>query len=300
MITKFVYYGPNIRIDKHLVEKLAFSRMKIKKMIENDLILVNGNPSKANYKLKENDSVEVNELIVEEIEVLPVNIPLNIVYEDSDVIVVNKNTGMVVHPANGHYNDTLVNALLYHCKDLSEINGVVRPGIVHRIDKDTSGLLMVAKNDLSHHSLAEQLKDRTIVRKYIALVYGEIPHEVGKINAPIGRDPKDRKRMTAVEDGKVAITHFKVLKRYLDFTLVECRLETGRTHQIRVHMRFAGFPLVGDPIYGRKKVIGKNGQYLHAKVLGFNHPTTDKYMEFEAELPEYFSDFLKKLDKIAS
>ncbi len=285
----------NVRVDKYLAEVLDFSRSTIQKMIAEQLVTVNGEVVKANYKLKTNDEVEYSELPEENIEVLPVDIPIEIVYEDEDVIVVNKESGMVVHPAHGHYDDTLVNALLFHIKDLSTINGVKRPGIVHRIDKETSGLLMIAKNDLAHQSLSSQLQDKLVERKYVTLVHGIIPHEFGKINAPIGRDANDRKKMATVEGGKEAVTHFKVLERFEEFTLVECRLETGRTHQIRVHMKFAGFPVVGDPIYGRRKVIGKDGQFLHAQTLGFDHPRTDEYMEFESELPEFFTKFLENL-----
>ena len=269
--------------------------MKIKKMLTLDLITVNGLPTKANYKVKIDDEIIIEELVVEEIAIEPVDIPINIVYEDSDVIVVNKDTGMVVHPSHGHWDDTLVNALLFHCDDLSEINGIKRPGIVHRIDKETSGLLMVAKNNDSHQHLAKQLFERTVSRKYIALCYGVIPHEFGKINAPIGRDPKDRTKMTAIENGKDATTHFTVLKRFEDYTLIECRLETGRTHQIRVHMKYIGYQLVGDTMYGRRKVIGDHGQFLHAKTLGFLHPSTNEYTEFDSELPEWFSSFIDSL-----
>ncbi|XMB87343.1 RluA family pseudouridine synthase [Mycoplasmatota bacterium WC44] len=293
---KLLVNKTNLRLDKFLVDELDFSRMKVKKMIEKELVLVNDSVAKANYKIKLNDEVTVYELPVEEISIEPVDLPINIVFEDSDVLVVNKDTGMVVHPSHGHYDDTLVNALLYHCDDLSEINGVKRPGIVHRIDKDTSGLLMVAKNDIAHNSLVEQLVEKTVTRKYVALVHGVIPHDFGKINAPIGRDPKDRKKMTTVESGKSAVTHFKVLERFEDFTLIECVLETGRTHQIRVHLKFIGYPVVGDPAYGRRKVIGKNGQFLHAKTLGFIHPASNEYVEFDSELPEYFSEFLSELE----
>lgn len=284
-----------IRLDKYLAEELDFSRSTIQKMITEGLVIVNGEVAKANYKVKVNDEIEYFELPEENVDILPVDIPINIVYEDQDVIVVNKETGMVVHPANGHYDDTLVNALLFHIKDLSLINGVRRPGIVHRIDKDTSGLLMIAKNDNAHQSLVSQLQDKTVERKYITLVHGVIPHDYGKINAPIGRDPKDRKKMTTIEGGKEAVTHFKVLDRFDEFTLVECRLETGRTHQIRVHLKYIGYPVVGDPMYGRRKVIGNDGQFLHAKTLGFDHPVTNEYMEFDSELPAFFKDFLEEI-----
>ena len=214
----------------------------------------------------------------------------------TDVIVVNKPKGMVVHPAPGHSSGTMVNGLMHHCKDLSGINGVMRPGIVHRIDKDTSGLLMVAKNDQAHEHLVNQLVEKTVTRKYTAVVHGNIPHEYGTIDAPIGRDPKDRQRMTVVDNGKKAVTHFRVRDRYEDFTLVECELETGRTHQIRVHMKYIGYPLAGDPKYGPRKTLPLNGQALHAGTLGFVHPRTGEYMEFHAELPEEFTKLIARLE----
>ena len=220
---------------------------------------------------------------------------LDIYYEDSDVIVVNKPKGMVVHPAAGHVTGTLVNGLMAHCKDLSGINGVLRPGIVHRIDKDTSGLLMVAKNDKAHEHLVNQLVEKTVTRKYKALVHGNIGHDYGTIDAPIGRDSKDRQSMTVVENGKHAVTHFHVLERFNEYTFVECRLETGRTHQIRVHMKYIGFPLVGDPKYGPRKTLEINGQALHAAILGFIHPTTEEYLEFEAPLPADYEQLLVKI-----
>lgn len=228
---------------------------------------------------------------------LPENIPLEIVYEDDDLAVINKPQGMVVHPSAGHPNGTLVNALLYHLENLSTINDVIRPGIVHRIDKDTSGLLMVAKNDKAHESLAKQLKDKTSLRKYVALVHGNISHEKGTINAPIGRSKVNRKMQAVMADGKPAVTHFNVLERFEQFTLVELQLETGRTHQIRVHMQYIGFPLAGDPVYGPRKTLPGNGQYLHAKLLGFTHPSTNKEMIFEAEIPENFRKTLESLRK---
>lgn len=231
------------------------------------------------------------------IDLVPENIPLDIVYEDDDVIVVNKPQGMVVHPAPGHPDHTLVNALLYH-SPLSTINGEFRPGIVHRIDKDTSGLLMVAKNDMAHRSLAAQLKAKTNEREYVALVHGVIKEDQGTIDAPLGRSPKDRKKQAVVADGRHAVTHFKVLKRYRHYTLVSCRLETGRTHQIRVHMKYIGHPLAGDPLYGPRKTLPGNGQYLHARLLGFKHPRTGKQLTFTAPLPPYFQEMLDKLDKI--
>lgn len=287
------------RIDKWMSEQSDWSRSQIQDWIKAGDLLVNGQVVKPNYKLQEGDEIVVTVPEAVELEVLPENIKLDVVYEDEDVIVVNKARGMVVHPAVGHTSGTLVNALLYHCDDLSGINGVKRPGIVHRIDKDTTGLLMVAKNDVAHESLASQLKDRKIKREYIALVHGEVAHELGTIEAPIGRDTNDRQRMTVTDkNAKEAITHFRLLERYKDFTLVECKLETGRTHQIRVHMRYIGHPLAGDPKYGPRRTIQLNGQALHAATLGFFHPRTDEWLEFEAPLPADFEAELAKLDKI--
>ncbi|KGI85071.1 MULTISPECIES: RluA family pseudouridine synthase [Exiguobacterium] len=287
------------RIDKWMSEQSDWSRSQIQDWIKAGDLLVNGQVVKPNYKLQEGDEIVVTVPEAVELEVLPENIKLDVVYEDEDVIVVNKARGMVVHPAAGHTSGTLVNALLYHCDDLSGINGVKRPGIVHRIDKDTTGLLMVAKNDVAHESLASQLKDRKIKREYIALVHGEVAHELGTIEAPIGRDTNDRQRMTVTDkNAKEAITHFRLLERYKDFTLVECKLETGRTHQIRVHMRYIGHPLAGDPKYGPRRTIQLNGQALHAATLGFFHPRTDEWLEFEAPLPADFEAELAKLDKI--
>ncbi|WP_214762075.1 RluA family pseudouridine synthase [Exiguobacterium sp. s146] len=287
------------RIDKWMSEQSDWSRSQIQDWIKAGDLLVNGQIVKPNYKLQAGDEIVVTVPDAVELEVLPENIPLDVVYEDEDVIVVNKARGMVVHPAAGHTSGTLVNALLYHCDDLSGINGVKRPGIVHRIDKDTTGLLMVAKNDVAHESLASQLKDRKIKREYIALVHGEVAHELGTIEAPIGRDTNDRQRMTVTDkNAKEAITHFRLLERYKDFTLVECKLETGRTHQIRVHMRYIGHPLAGDPKYGPRRTIQLNGQALHAATLGFFHPRTNEWLEFEAKLPADFEAELTKLDKI--
>ena len=256
-----------------------------------------GDPIRANYKVKAGDQLVIQVPEPESLDLEPEDIPLTIVYQDQDVAVINKPQGMVVHPSAGHPNGTLVNALLYHMTDLSSINDVVRPGIVHRIDKDTSGLLMIAKNDHAHEALAKQLKDKTSLRKYVALVHGNISHEKGTINAPIGRSKVNRKMQAVQEDGKPAVTHFTVLERFDQFTLVELQLETGRTHQIRVHMQYIGFPLAGDPVYGPKKTLKGNGQFLHAKLLGFTHPTTGESMVFEAPLPELFEETLKKLRK---
>lgn len=287
----------NGRLDKVCSEIFSdYSRSQIKQLLDGGNITVNGKTEKAKYKVKSGDLIRLEEPETKTLELRPENIPLDIVYEDDDVIVINKPQGMVVHPAPGHDEHTLVNALLYHCP-LSTINGTFRPGIVHRIDKDTSGLLMVAKNDKAHRSLAKQLKDKTNIREYVALVHGRIAEDEGTINAPIGRSLKDRKKQAVVKDGRNAVTHFEVLKRYRDYTLVKCILETGRTHQIRVHMKYIGHPLVGDPLYGPKKTIKGNGQFLHAGKLGFVHPTTGKLLVFEAPLPKIFQECLEKLDK---
>lgn len=286
------------RIDKVLTGLFNdYSRSQIQLWLKDGVVLVNGQVVKANYKVKKNDEIVIAVPEPETLSIEAEDIPLEIVYEDEAVAVVNKPQGMVVHPSAGHPNGTMVNALMYHVKDLSTINGVVRPGIVHRIDKDTSGLLMVAKNDLAHESLAKQLKDKTSLRKYVALVHGVIPHEKGTINAPIGRSKVNRKMQAVREDGKPAVTHFNVLERFNDFTLVELTLETGRTHQIRVHMKYIGYPLAGDPVYGPSKTLKGNGQFLHAKLLGFTHPITGQEMVFEAPLPTIFEKTLEKLRK---
>ena len=287
----------NGRLDKVSSEIFSdYSRSQIKQLLDGGNITVNGKTEKAKYKVKSGGVIRLEEPETKTLELRPENIPLDIVYEDDDVIVINKPQGMVVHPAPGHDEHTLVNALLYHCP-LSTINGTFRPGIVHRIDKDTSGLLMVAKNDKAHRSLAKQLKDKTNIREYVALVHGRIAEDEGTINAPIGRSLKDRKKQAVVKDGRNAVTHFEVLKRYRDYTFVKCILETGKTHQIRVHMKYIGHPLVGDPLYGPKKTIKGNGQFLHAGKLGFVHPTTEKLLIFEAPLPKIFQECLEKLDK---
>ena len=288
------------RIDKVLGHHLKqFSRSQIQKWVTDGNVTVNGQPVKPKYKLAVGDQVVVSPEAPQKIDLEPENIPLDIVYEDDDVLVVNKPQGMVVHPAPGHPNHTLVNALLYH-SPLSTINGEFRPGIVHRIDKDTSGLLMVAKNDMAHRSLAAQLKAKTNQREYVDLVHGVIKQEAGTIDAPIGRSRKDRKKQAIVSDGRHAVTHFKVLKRYRHYTLVSCRLETGRTHQIRVHMKSIGHPLAGDPLYGPRKTLPGKGQYLHARELGFKHPRTGKQLLFTAPLPDYFQRMLDHLDRIDS
>lgn len=286
------------RIDKVLAEKLTnYSRSQIQLWLKEACVKIDGVAVKANYKVQKGDRITIQIPEPETLDLIAENLPLEIVYEDADVAVINKPQGMVVHPSAGHPNGTLVNALIYHLNSLSSINGVIRPGIVHRIDKDTSGLLMVAKNDQAHEDLAKQLKDKTSLRKYVALVHGVIPHDKGVIRAPIGRSTVDRKMQAVVDNGKDAVTHFQVLERYDDYTLVELQLETGRTHQIRVHMQYIGYPLVGDPVYGLKRTIKGNGQFLHAKLLGFTHPSTGEKMVFEAPLPEIFKKTLAKLPK---
>jgi 23S rRNA pseudouridine1911/1915/1917 synthase len=284
------------RIDK-VISRMneEWSRTQVQDWIKEGNVLVNGKNVKTNYKCSVNDSIVITIPDPEELDVVPEEMDLDIYYEDKDVLVVNKPKGMVVHPAPGHLTGTLVNGLMAHCKDLSGINGVLRPGIVHRIDKDTSGLLMVAKNDLAHESLVNQLVEKSVTRKYKAIVHGVIPHEYGTIDAPLGRDQKDRQSMTVVDNGKHAVTHFRVLERFNDFTFVECQLETGRTHQIRVHMKYIGYPLAGDPKYGPRKTLDLNGQALHAGLLGFVHPRTNEYLEFEAPLPEDFEELLDRL-----
>ncbi len=280
------------RIDKHLTERLAdkqVSRSQVQEWIRTGAVKVNGGQVKPNAKVAAGDDIVVTIPGPEPLEAFPENIPLDVVYEDSDVIVINKPRGMVVHPAAGHPSGTLVNALLYHCQDLSGINGVMRPGIVHRIDKDTSGLLMVAKNDLAHASLAAQLKAHTVNRRYYAIVYGQVEHDRGTIDAPIGRANQDRKLYVVTEkNSKHAVTHFTVSERFGDYTLLDLKLETGRTHQIRVHMKYIGYPLVGDPVYGGKsgRTLGMSGQALHAGVLGFEHPRSGEWLEFTAPIPE--------------
>ncbi len=288
-----------VRIDKLLPElNPDWSRSQIQDWIKLGLVEVNGKVVKSNYKTKLNDTIVATEKVVEEVDIVAEDLGIEIYYEDKDVAVVYKPKGMVVHPAPGHYTGTLVNGLMYAITDLSGINGEIRPGIVHRIDKDTSGLLMVAKNDIAHRGLVEQLVDKTVTREYTALVHGHIPHEFGTIEAPIGRNPKERQEMAIVDDGKEAVTHFNVIEKFDQYTLVNCQLETGRTHQIRVHMKHIGYPLVGDPKYGRKKTLDLGGQALHAGLLGFEHPITGKYIEKEAPLPEYFEALIEKLRKI--
>jgi len=291
----FVINNPGDRIDNYLSNETELSRTKIAKMIKEKKILVNDKEIKSSYILKENDVIKMEEFVEEELDLEPENMNLDIVYEDDDVIVVNKENGIVVHPAVGNTKHTLVNGLLYHSKTLSDINGEFRPGIVHRIDAYTTGLLMVAKNNFAHEFLSKQLEEKTTTRKYIALVWGVINTDTGTIDAPIGRDINDRKKMTVTDiNAKDAITHFKVIERYSNTTLIELQLETGRTHQIRVHMNYIGYPVVNDPVYGRRKIIDSTGQCLHAKTLGFIHPKTNKYMEFDSELPDCFINILNQ------
>src|SRR3954454_12403195 len=286
------------RIDKVISNLNSdWSRTQAQQWIKGGHVLVNDQQIKTNYKCSLNDLIEITIPEPEILDVLPQEMDLDIYYEDSDVIVVNKPKDMVVHPAAGHVTGTLVNGLMAHCKDLSGINGVLRPGIVHRIDKDTSGLLMVAKNDMAHESLVNQLVQKTVTRKYKAIVHGVIPHDFGTIDAPLARDTKDRQSMAVVDNGKHAVTHFHVIERFKDFTFVECQLETGRTHQIRVHMKYIGYPLAGDPKYGPRKTLDIGGQALHAGILGFTHPRTKDYIEFEAPLPEDFEHLLEQLRK---
>ena len=284
------------RIDKAVSSlQTEWSRTQIGNWVSEGVLTVNGEVVKPKYKVRTGDVIEITVPEVEELEIVAEDLNLEIIYEDADVLVVNKPRGMVVHPAPGHATGTLVNGLMHHCTDLSGINGVMRPGIVHRIDKDTTGLLMVAKNDVAHESLVNQLVAKTVTRKYTALVHGHIAHDKGTIDAPIGRDTKDRQKQAVVDSGKHAVTHFQVIERFGDYTLVECRLETGRTHQIRVHMNYIGFPLAGDPKYGPRKTIDFGGQVLHAGVLGFTHPVTGEYLEFSTPLPEDFQQLLASL-----
>ena len=289
------------RIDRYLSDELEDrSRSYIQKIMKEGYVKVNQKPVKSNYRLSFGDSVEVTLPEAKEPDIVPENIPLDILYEDQDIIMINKPKQMVVHPAPGHYSGTLVNALMYHCGDeLSGINGCMRPGIVHRIDMDTTGSLVVCKNDKAHQSLSEQLKVHSIRRIYVAIVHGNIKEEEGTVNAPIGRHPTDRKKMSIhAKNARNAITHYKVLKRFGDYTYIQCKLETGRTHQIRVHMASIGHPLLGDQVYGPKKCPFSKlvGQTLHARTLGFIHPRTNEYIEVNAPLPDYFLNLLEKLN----
>lgn len=284
------------RLDKVVsTEQPDVSRTQIQLWITDGHILVNEIKQKTKYKVKENDIVTIIEPEPEVLNIIAEDLNLEIVYEDADVLVVNKRRGMVVHPAKAHAGGTLVNGLMHHCTDLSGINGVLRPGIVHRTDKDTSGLLMVAKNDKAHVSLVDQLVAKTVKRVYVALVHGHIPHNSGTIDAPIGRGDHDRQKMVVTDRGKNAVTHFKVLERFKEYTLVECELETGRTHQIRVHMDYIEHPLVGDPKYGPKKTIPFGGQVLHAQTIGFIHPATEEYAEFTVDPPADFQELVNNI-----
>lgn len=290
-----------VRIDKYLSDCMEdLSRSYLQKLLKEERVSVNGRPVKSNYKVSAGDQIAVEVPKAIDPEILPEQMDLDILYEDKDIILVNKPKGMVVHPAAGHYTGTLVNGLMAHCReDLSGINGVLRPGIVHRIDMDTTGVLIACKNDAAHNAIAEQLKVHSITRKYYAVVHGVIREDEGTVNAPIGRHPTDRKKMSINEkNGKEAITHFRVLRRFQRFTYIECQLETGRTHQIRVHMASIGHPLLGDQVYGPAKCpfSGLQGQTLHAGVLGIVHPSTGVYMEFHAPLPAYFEELLCKLE----
>ena len=276
-------------------------RSYLKNLIKDGSVLLNGKTAKPGTRVHENDVITL--VLPEKIvpDILPENIPLDILYEDDDILVVNKPKGMVVHPAPGHYSGTLVNAVMYHCgESLSGINGVLRPGIVHRIDRDTTGSVIICKNDAAHNSIAQQLQEHTIVRRYFAILYDNIAEDEFTVNQPLGRDPRDRKRMAVRSDGKRAVTHCKVLKRFGQYTYVECRLETGRTHQIRVHMAYVHHPLLGDEVYAgrRKSPFATQGQCLHAGILGFIHPRTGEYIETSAPLPEYFEEILSKLDNL--
>ena len=290
----------NKRIDKYLSENTEYSRSTIQKMIDNGNITVNSKPTKASYKLELNDIITIDNNFKEETDILPENIKLDIVYEDDDLMIINKPSGMVVHPGNGNHEHTLVNALLGYTNNLSTNNDDIRPGIVHRIDKDTSGLMVVAKNNKCHELLVEAFKNKTINRYYTALVIGELDTESGIIDAPIGRDPNERKRYTVTkQNSKKAITHFNVIKRYKGYTLLNLKLDTGRTHQIRVHMKYIGYPIYNDPVYTNAK-YSDFGQFLHSREIDFNHPITNKHLHFTAPLPKEFQDFINNLTSLES
>lgn len=296
---KLISNKDEIRIDKYIVDNLEnHSRSQIQKLIKNEAILVNGKTISKNYKVSSGDLIEISIPEPELLEVVAENIPLNIVYEDDDLFVINKEQGMVVHPAPGHYSGTMVNALMNETEKLSSINGVLRPGIVHRLDKNTSGLMIVAKTDYAHQILSDNLKEHSINRYYYALVEGRFHDDDGVINFPLGRSDRDRKkRAVTFKGGKEAVTTYEVLERYRAYTLLKIKLKTGRTHQIRVHMKYIGHPVVGDEIYGRReRQFGLKGQLLHSRTLGFIHPRTGEYMEFECDLPDYFKEVIKKVE----
>lgn len=297
-MNKLVSNTEGLRADKYLASTLEKSRTEIQKMFDDGKILINGKSQKPSFILHVGDEITYEDAVEVASTLEKKDFHLDVVYEDQDVIVINKPSGMVVHPAHGHYDDTLVNGLLYHCHDLSSINGVVRPGIVHRIDKDTSGLLVACKNNDAHQALAKQLQEKTCSRKYLAIVFGTFNHTVGRIDAPIARDPKNRQKQAVVEGGKEAVTNFTVLERLGEYSLVECRLETGRTHQIRVHMAYIGHPVLGDPLYGSKKLVDSEfGQYLHAYELSFIHPRTGERLTFKVDPPVEFTKKIQELKK---
>ncbi len=287
----------NERLDKFLSEKLEYSRNIIMKMIEKEDILVNNKKTKPSYKVKEKDEIEIVKEYQEETHILPTKMDLDIIYEDEDIMVINKPTGVVVHPGSGNKQNTLANGLLYYTKNLSDANGEERPGIVHRLDKDTSGLMLIAKSNRAHNVLGEYFKNHEVKREYVALLCGVLPHNKAKIDAPIGRDKQNRKKMTVTaENAKNAITHLSVLKRYTENTLVSLHLETGRTHQIRVHMKYIGYPVFNDPVYGHQKIL-EVGQFLHSKTITFIHPITKEPMHFSCPLPAYFEEYLNTLEE---
>lgn len=293
---KIIVNEANERLDKYLAANTDYSRVMISKMIDAEFIKVNDKLEKASYKVRENDCIEILDGFKEETDITPTKMDINIVYEDEHIIIVNKPSGLVVHPGSGNYDNTLVNGLMYYTSSLSDVNGEERPGIVHRIDKDTSGLLMVAKTNEAHQILTEYFKNKDVKREYLALITGVFPHETATIDAPIGRDPKDRKKMTVTADNsKEAVTHLKVIKRYREHTLVSLKLETGRTHQIRVHMKYIGYPVFNDPVYTNKKTT-EFGQFLHSHKMEFDHPITKEHMSFECPMPTEMQEFINSLE----
>ena len=293
---KIIVNEANERLDKYLAANTDYSRVMISKMIDAEFIKVNDKLEKASYKVRENDCIEILDGFKEETDIIPTKMDINIVYEDEHIIIVNKPSGLVVHPGSGNYDNTLVNGLMYYTNSLSDVNGEERPGIVHRIDKDTSGLLMVAKTNEAHQILTEYFKNKDVKREYLALITGVFPHETATIDAPIGRDPKDRKKMTVTADNsKEAVTHLKVIKRYREHTLVSLKLETGRTHQIRVHMKYIGYPVFNDPVYTNKKTT-EFGQFLHSHKMEFDHPITKEHMSFECPMPTEMQEFINSLE----